>query len=68
MSFGCDIRTCPRVHLAMVRLRLATALFFRECRGARLGGDTTDDSLETVRHFLITPKGHRCDVALGEER
>ncbi|KAK8086023.1 hypothetical protein PG994_000997 [Apiospora phragmitis] len=64
--FGMELRVCLGIHLARMELRLATALFFRECRGARLGLglDTTDAVMEMEHHFLIAPKGHFCNVVL----
>lgn len=57
-------RVCLGIHLARMELRLATALFFRECRGARLSADTTDAVMEMEHHFLVAPKGHFCNVTL----
>jgi len=47
-----------------MELRLGAALFFRECRGVRLGVEMTDDMMEMENHFLIAPKAHKCIVKL----
>lgn len=65
MPFGGGTRICIGLHLAYMELRLATALFFRECKGARLSTKTTEDVMEMAETFLIAPKGHFCNVALS---
>jgi hypothetical protein len=47
-----------------MELRLAAAQFFRECRGARLGPETTDESMKPVNFFLITPQAHKCEIVM----
>lgn len=56
---------CIGLHLAWMELRLATALFFRECKGARLSEEMTDEMMEMDNRFLIAPRGHCCYVKLG---
>lgn len=48
----------------MMELRLTTALFFRECPGARLAVNQTDEGMEMQNYFLITPVGHQCLVTM----
>ena len=63
-----------------MEMRYAAALFFRECRGAKLASTTTDESMEMENYFVITvsafnnitrigpnikqPKSHRCEITL----
>lgn len=65
MPYGGGTRICIGMHLAYMELRLATALFFRECKGARLSARTTEDVMAMAETFLIAPKGHFCNVVLS---
>lgn len=63
--FGQGARQCLGIHLGRIQLRLATALFFRECRGARLGARVTPRSMEVIDSFIAgVPRERRCDVTL----
>ena len=62
---GAGSRICLGIHLAHMELRLASAEFFRQCKGARLAAETTEASMEMENFFLITPRSHKCDVILS---
>lgn len=64
LPFGGGTRICIGIHLAKMELRLAAAKFFRECPGARLAPSTTDECMEMVNFFLISPKGRKCEIVL----
>lgn len=52
------------MHLAYMELRLASAEFFRQCKGAKLAPGTTEASMELENYFLVAPRGHKCDIIL----
>ncbi|KIW06087.1 uncharacterized protein PV09_03258 [Verruconis gallopava] len=63
-AFGAGAYTCLGIHIAYMEMRYAAALFFRECRGAKLAASTTDKSMEMQNYFVITPKSHMCEITL----
>lgn len=65
--FGLGTRSCIGIHLAKIEMRLATALFFRKCRGIRMGNNMTDDMMEQLMKFFTIPKGNKMDVTFVEE-
>lgn len=60
--FGAGSRICLGINLAWMELRLAAAEFFRECKGARVGPATTDESMRMQNYFLVAPAGHKCEI------
>ncbi|KAK4447178.1 cytochrome P450 [Podospora aff. communis PSN243] len=64
--FGIGTRSCIGIHLAKMELRLATALFFRECRGIKISKNMTEDMMIQRMKFFTYPKGNRCDITLVE--
>ncbi|KAF6816615.1 cytochrome P450 3A17 [Colletotrichum plurivorum] len=67
IAWGGGARVCIGQHLAMMELRLATALFFKYCRGAKLSSKMPHDSMDMVDHVLLSPKRKRCDITLTNE-
>jgi hypothetical protein len=47
-----------------MELRLGSAEFFRQGKGAKLAPETTDASMEMENFFLVTPRAHQCVVVL----
>lgn len=66
-TFMIGSRGCIGRHLAMMELRLAAALLFRECRGLRLCKSVTDDSMEQVMRVFTSSKGGKCEVTLVDD-
>jgi cytochrome P450 len=62
--FGAGVRACLAPALARMELRLASAKFFRECRGARLAPDMTDDDMTQKMLFFVFPKGKKCNIVV----
>lgn len=65
-AFGAGARTCLGMHLAYMELRLAVAMFFRDCAGARLA-PASDDAMDMINFFGAIPKKRRCDITLMRE-
>ncbi|KAK1512411.1 cytochrome P450 3A17 [Colletotrichum costaricense] len=64
IPLGAGARVCIGQYLAMMELRLSTAVFFKRCRGARLGPNMPADSMEMKDYVLLSPKRKRCDITL----
>ncbi|KIW14510.1 hypothetical protein PV08_07294 [Exophiala spinifera] len=62
-AFGAGARVCLGIHLAYMEMRRATALFFRECAGARLALNARDD-MDMVNFFGGAPKGQSCNITI----
>ncbi|KAL4944989.1 hypothetical protein BDV06DRAFT_219796 [Aspergillus oleicola] len=63
--FGYGARQCLGIHLGRMEMRLAAAMFFRECVGARLGPSVTADSMRVVDSFIAgVPRDRRCTITL----
>ncbi|KAF2221632.1 cytochrome P450 monooxygenase-like protein [Elsinoe ampelina] len=63
-AFGAGATSCLGINLAWMELRYGTALLVRRCRGLRLAGSTTPESMALENYFVITPKSKRCEVVL----
>ncbi|KAE8324399.1 cytochrome P450 [Aspergillus sergii] len=63
--FGQGARQCLGIHLGWMQLRLATAMFFRHCPGAKLAPSTTPESMVMIDSFIAgMPKARRCAIQL----
>jgi cytochrome P450 len=64
VPWGGASRYCLGIHLAWMEMRLATAIFFRECEDVRVAEQMTEKEMEFENYFLIKPQGHRCVLNL----
>lgn len=64
MPFGAGTRSCAGIYLARMELRIAAAIFFRECPGARLAPSVTPESMVVVDRFNTHPVARRCEITL----
>ncbi|KAF2238297.1 cytochrome P450 [Viridothelium virens] len=64
--WGGGARICLGIHIAKMELRLATVLFFRRNKGAKVSPSTTPESMEFQNYFLIAPISHRCMIQLKQ--
>lgn len=62
--FGAGSRICLGIELARMELRLGTAVLFRKCKGLKIAPGTTDETMEMENFFMISPRGHKCEVTL----
>lgn len=63
--FGNGARQCLGIHLGRMEMRLATAMFFRECRGAKLAASATPESMSVIDSFVAgVPRDRRCEIEL----
>ncbi|KAK3693143.1 cytochrome P450 [Podospora appendiculata] len=65
--FGIGPHSCIGKNLARIELRLAFAVFLRECRGARLGSGMTDKVMLPLMRFFMYPQGKKCEITLLDE-
>lgn len=65
VPFGGGTRMCLGMNLAYMELRLGLALFFRECRGAKLSTKMSSDDMTPDHFFVSSPKGRKCLVTLA---
>ncbi|OBR02510.1 TRI11 protein [Colletotrichum higginsianum IMI 349063] len=63
--WGAGSRICLGVELAKMELRLGAAVLFRRCGGLRPAPGMTDGMMEMENFFMVSPIGHRCEVALA---
>jgi len=47
-----------------MEILVTLATFFRECRGLRIHGGTTDEMMAQVGEFFIVPKGGKCEIVM----
>jgi cytochrome P450 len=62
MPFGAGTRSCAGIYLARMELRIAAAMFFRECPGAKLAASATPESMVVVDRFNTHPVTRRCEI------
>ena len=53
------------IHLGRMEMRIATAMFFRGCRGAKLAASATPESMTVVDSFVAgVPRDRRLEISL----
>lgn len=65
MPFSKGTRACLGKNMAMMELKMTTTTLLKSyC--VRSAPTTTDDSMTMQDHFLVLPKGGRCDLIFEE--
>ncbi|KAK9247336.1 cytochrome P450 [Lipomyces tetrasporus] len=65
MTFGAGIRMCVGMNLAMEDMKFITAFIFSKYT-AKLGAETTDDSMYMIDRYSTRPKANACYVEFAE--
>jgi len=65
MPFSKGTRACLGKNMAMMELKMTTATLLKSY-SVRAAPTTTDDSMTMQDHFLVLPKGGRCDLIFEE--
>ncbi|CAM6003991.1 unnamed protein product [Sphagnum balticum] len=63
--FGVGSRGCLGNHLAMMEIRIAAALFFRQLKGVKLAPETAAQKLKFENFFLVKPMADVCFIMAG---
>ncbi|EED21102.1 cytochrome P450, putative [Talaromyces stipitatus ATCC 10500] len=63
--FSAGSRMCAAYHLALMEIRIMTAIFFKTFPGARLAPSVTPESMALVDRFNLFPKHDSCEVILS---
>ncbi|CAK1361654.1 putative sterigmatocystin biosynthesis P450 monooxygenase STCB [Cercospora beticola] len=63
--FGHGSRQCLGLYLGRMEMRLATAMFFRDCAGAKLAASATAESMEVYDSFIAgLPRDRRLEITM----
>ncbi len=61
MPFSKGTRACLGKTLALMELKLITAILITSIK-LNPGPETTEDCMRMTDHFLLMPKGGKCDI------